>query len=66
MSLERSADRRRTDATDLNLDTNSGILSRLTKVGGSWQKVDLVGGLPRSEENHTANGLRLDTATNTL
>jgi hypothetical protein len=54
------------NATDLNLDTNSGILSRLTKVGGSWQKLDLVRGLPRSEENHTANGLQLDASTNTL
>ncbi|MBA3483921.1 MAG: hypothetical protein H0T51_19115, partial [Pirellulales bacterium] len=51
---------------DLNLDTNSGIVSRLTKVGGAWQKLDLVRGLPRSEENHHANGLQLDAATNTL
>ncbi|MGH9227691.1 MAG: choice-of-anchor D domain-containing protein [Acidimicrobiales bacterium] len=51
---------------DVNLDTNSGILSRLTKVSGTWQKVDLVRGLPRSEENHTGNGLVLDPATNTL
>ncbi len=53
-----------TEGTDLNLDTNSGILSRLTKSGGSWQKTDLVRGLPRSEENHTGNGLILDPATN--
>jgi hypothetical protein len=51
---------------DLNLDTNSGILSRLTWNGSSWVKVDLVRGLPRSEENHAANGMALDTATNTL
>ncbi len=51
---------------DLNLDTNSGILSRLTWNGSSWDKLDLVRGLPRSEENHTANGLALDEATNTL
>jgi Malectin domain/Transmembrane protein 131-like N-terminal len=55
-----------TDGTDLNLDTNSGILSRLTKSGASWQKTDLVRGLPRSEENHTGNGLSLDPATNNL
>ena len=55
-----------TDGTDLNLDTNSGVLSRLTKTGGSWQKVDLVRGLPRSEENHSGNGLNLDPATNDL
>ncbi|MGH9258376.1 MAG: choice-of-anchor D domain-containing protein, partial [Acidimicrobiales bacterium] len=55
-----------TSGDDLDLDTNSGILSRLTKVAGTWQKVDLVRGLPRSEENHTGNGLVLDSATNTL
>jgi N-acetylneuraminic acid mutarotase/glucose/arabinose dehydrogenase len=48
------------------LDTNSGIISRLTWDGSSWQKVDLVRGLPRSEENHSTNGLQLDPATNTL
>ncbi|MBX2878590.1 MAG: choice-of-anchor D domain-containing protein [Granulosicoccus sp.] len=44
---------------DVNLDTNSGILHKLTKVGGSWTKQDLVRGLPRSEENHVSNGLVL-------
>lgn len=48
------------------LDTNSGIISRLTWNGSSWQKLDLVRGLPRSEENHSTNGLALDPATNTL
>lgn len=43
-----------------NLDTNSTIISRLTKNGGGWQKLDLVRGLPRSEENHHANGLSLN------
>jgi len=52
--------------TDLNLDTNSGILSRLTWNGASWDKLDLVRGLPRSEENHGPNGIQLDEATNTL
>ncbi|HYO25408.1 MAG TPA: malectin domain-containing carbohydrate-binding protein [Lacipirellulaceae bacterium] len=51
---------------DLNLDTNSSTVSRLTKSGASWTKLDLVRGLPRSEENHHANGLQLDAATNTL
>ena len=58
---------------DLNLDTNSGIISKLTWVGssrtdagGSWQKVDLVRGLPRSEENHSPNGMALDTSANVL
>lgn len=45
---------------DKNLDTNSGILSRLTKQGGGWVKQDMVRGLPRSEENHATNGLVLD------
>ena len=53
-------------AQDLDLDTNSGMISRLTWNGTSWQKLDLVRGLPRSEENHAANGLQLDPATNTL
>ena len=51
---------------DPNLDTNSGIISRLTRSGNGWNKVDLVRGLPRSEENHATNGLQLDEATNTL
>ena len=60
--------------TDKNLDTNSGVLSRLTRdrsahptgTGGSgggpgaWQRLDLVRGLPRSEENHSGNGLVLE------
>jgi hypothetical protein len=51
---------------DTNLDTNSGVLSKLTKSGGTWTKVDLVRGLPRSEENHTANGLALSLDGQTL
>ena len=58
---------------DLNLDTNSGILSRLTWTGtsrndpaGYWDKVDLVRGLPRSEENHSPNGMAYDPVTHTL
>lgn len=51
---------------DVNLDTNSGILSKLTWNGTSWIKVDVVKGLPRSEENHSNNGMALDPATNTL
>ncbi|MBX2838157.1 MAG: thrombospondin type 3 repeat-containing protein, partial [Gammaproteobacteria bacterium] len=52
--------------TDTNLDTNSGIISRLTKSNGSWQKLDLVRGLPRSEENHTGNGMAYDANTHHL
>ena len=47
------------DGKDVNLDTNSGILHKLTKNGGGWNKQDLVRGLPRSEENHVSNGLVL-------
>lgn len=46
-----------------NLDTNSGVLSRLTKTSSGWQKLDLVRGLPRSEENHHTNGLALVGST---
>ena len=35
---------------DTNLDTNSGVISRLSWNGSSWAKVDLVRGFPRSEE----------------
>lgn len=42
---------------DKNLDTNSGVLSKLTYNDGSWDKVDLIRGLPRCEENHSINGL---------
>ncbi|HJQ80741.1 MAG TPA: malectin domain-containing carbohydrate-binding protein [Lacipirellulaceae bacterium] len=52
--------------TDLNLDTNSSMVSRLTWNGSAWQRLDLVRGLPRSEENHAANGLQLDAAANKL
>ena len=51
---------------ELNLDTNSGILSRLSWSGSQWIKTDLVRGLPRSEENHTANGLAINPVSNTL
>ena len=62
-----SSDPRIAVGNDSGLDTNSGIISRLTLTGnGQWDKVDLVRGLPRSEENHSVNGLQLDAATNTL
>ena len=50
---------------DVNLDTNSGILSRLRWNGSVWEKVDLVRGLPRCEENHSTNGLDLFTSGGT-
>jgi len=32
---------------DIDLDTNSGTISKLTKSGSTWQMVHLVRGLPR-------------------
>ena len=54
-----SSDPRIANFGDLNLDTNSGILSKLTWNGTAWNKVDLIRGLPRSEENHSSNGMVL-------
>lgn len=51
---------------DSNLDTNSGIISRLTKNGNGWVKKDLVRGLPRSEENHIGNGMQISKDGKTL
>ncbi len=51
---------------DLNLDTNSGILSLLSWNGNSWEKTDLVRGFPRSEENHSLNGLTIDESGSKL
>ncbi|MCB0835495.1 MAG: multicopper oxidase domain-containing protein [Bacteroidetes bacterium] len=48
---------------DKNLDTNSGTISRLTWNGSSWEKVDLIRGLPRSEENHANNGMAIKDDT---
>ncbi len=50
---------------DVGLDTNSGVLTRFTWNGSSWDVVDLVRGLPRSEENHSTNGLELTTINGT-
>ncbi len=48
------------DSIDTNLDTNSGVISKLTlNDQGEWEKIDLVRGLPRSEENHSVNGMVL-------
>ncbi|MBC2840231.1 malectin domain-containing carbohydrate-binding protein [Robiginitalea sp. SC105] len=46
---------------DANLDTNSGVITRITWTGSSWDAVDIVRGLPRSEENHATNGLEFVT-----
>ena len=44
---------------ELNLDTNSGVITRLTWTGTEWEAVDIVRCLPRSEENHSNNGMVL-------
>ncbi|MDX2287194.1 MAG: malectin domain-containing carbohydrate-binding protein, partial [Hyphomicrobiaceae bacterium] len=45
---------------DANLDTNSGVITMLTQTGpDSWTAIDIVRGLPRSEENHATNGLEV-------
>ena len=46
---------------DQNLDTNSGVITRFSWNGSSWAVVDIVRGLPRSEENHSTNGLEFVT-----
>ena len=46
---------------DEDLDTNSGVITRLSWNGSSWAAVDIVRGLPRSEENHSTNGLEFVT-----
>ena len=49
-----------TSGADANLDTNSGVITKLTQTGpDSWSAVDLVRGLARSEENHALNGLEV-------
>lgn len=50
---------------DKNLDTNSGVITRLTWNGSTWNAVDIVRGLPRSEENHATNGLEFVTVNST-
>ncbi len=63
-----SSDRRRGaggNGGDVDLDTNSGVITRLTKNGsGIWEAVDIVRGLPRSEENHATNGMQFITISN--
>jgi len=51
---------------EVNLDTNSGVITRLTRSGNSFEAVDIIRGLPRSEENHSNNGLVLSNDGNNL
>jgi hypothetical protein len=52
-----SSDPRIATNNDTGLDTNSGVITRVTWTGTEWDAVDIVRGLPRSEENHSVNGL---------
>ncbi|ETX13162.1 hypothetical protein OCH239_13095 [Roseivivax halodurans JCM 10272] len=54
-----SSDPRISSNGEVNLDTNSGVITKVTQNGDSWDTVDIVRGLPRSEENHSTNGLAL-------
>ena len=54
-----SSDPRIATFEDPNLDTNSGVVTQLTWNGTEWEAVDIVRGLPRSEENHSVNGMEL-------
>ncbi len=51
---------------DVDLDTNSGTITRMTKIDNEWDVVHLVRGLPRSEEFHSTNGVVLDPVENVL
>lgn len=54
-----SSDPRISFSGDSGLDTNSGVITRVALVSGEWTATDIVRGLPRSEENHSVNGLEL-------
>lgn len=54
-----SSDPRIGTFSDTNLDTNSGVVTRITWTGTEWEAVDIIRGLPRSEENHSPNGMVL-------
>ncbi len=54
-----SSDPRIATFADTNLDTNSGVVTRVTGNGTEWEAVDIIRGLPRSEENHSVNGMVL-------
>ncbi|MDJ0852221.1 MAG: Ig-like domain-containing protein, partial [Myxococcota bacterium] len=54
-----SSDPRIASGGEVNLDTNSGVVTRVTWTGTEWESLDIIRGLPRSEENHSTNGLAL-------
>ena len=49
----------------MDLDTNSGVITRFSWNGNTWEVVDIVRGLPRSEENHATNGMEMATINGT-
>jgi hypothetical protein len=51
---------------DSNVDTNSSTISKLTWNGTNWDHQIVVQGLPRSRDDHAANGMALEESTNTL
>ncbi|MEM6693094.1 MAG: tandem-95 repeat protein [Pseudomonadota bacterium] len=61
-----SSDPRISKNVDSNLDTNSGVVTKVSWNGSEWEAVDILRGLPRSEENHSVNGMVLDEDTNSL
>jgi len=63
-----SSDPRISANGEVGLDTNSGILTKVTydSTTGEWDAVDLIRGLPRSEENHATNGMQLSADGSTL
>ncbi|MGF1587979.1 MAG: malectin domain-containing carbohydrate-binding protein [Pleurocapsa sp.] len=54
-----SSDPRIATNAEKQLDTNSGVITRVTWMGTEWEAVDIIRGLPRSEENHSVNGMVL-------
>ncbi|MEM8672386.1 MAG: malectin domain-containing carbohydrate-binding protein [Cyanobacteria bacterium P01_G01_bin.67] len=54
-----SSDPRIAFSGEKQLDTNSGVVTRVTWTGTEWEAVDIIRGLPRSEENHAINGMVL-------
>jgi hypothetical protein len=47
-------------------DSNSGVISKITRQSGVWVREDLVRGLPRARYHHALGGLQLDESTDTL
>jgi hypothetical protein len=56
-----SSDPRIATNNDSGLDTNSGVVTKVSwnSATSQWEQVDLIRGLPRSEENHSVNGMVL-------